>query len=337
MARTVNNLIQRSAAQWFARLQDPGVSVDEMLAWQRWMRADTRHALAFQGMEEAWQALEHASAERIEALSRAHTSAPTRFMSPLPLALAACLLCIAVALTLTLWQRPLVLQTAIGENRTYPLTDGSRLTLGGDTRVEVRFTDTQRHLKLKHGEALFTVAPDIQRPFIVRAGNATVTATGTAFNIRRRNDRTLIAVVEGKVRVEPESLLAPVDWLRTDQAARHPVELDAGQQTTVQRSEVLTAVHLDNPAAITAWQRGLLSFHGEPLRYALQDVNRYTPKPIVAGSPEVGEIRITGTVMSDKVGEWIDSLEHAFGLHAAEESERIVLLQKRADRSHMPP
>ena len=34
MTRTSDNPIQRTAAQWFAQLQDSEVTVDEMLAWQ---------------------------------------------------------------------------------------------------------------------------------------------------------------------------------------------------------------------------------------------------------------------------------------------------------------
>ena len=67
--------------------------------------------------------------------------------------------------------------TAVGENRTVPLPDGSRITVGGYSRVEVSFSDSERRVELARGEALFKVAKDPTRPFVVHAGRARVVAT----------------------------------------------------------------------------------------------------------------------------------------------------------------
>ncbi len=335
MTRMTDTVIQQTAARWLAQLQDAEVTVDEMLAWQRWMRADARHAAAFERIEEAWDALSEASPGRIEAMSAAAGSShATHGRRMYAFALAASAAIGAVVLGWILLDRgalpgftgdSAVVQTTIGENRTQSLADGSTVMLGGDTRVEVRLSRGARQLILTHGEALFIVARDPQRPFTVRAGDATVTATGTAFNVRRSDDRVIVAVMEGRVLVEPAKPAAAMQWLRSAEPPREPVQLDAGQQTTVKHSVVQSAVRLEDPAAATAWRNGLISFQREPLRYVLQDVNRYARKPIVIEDQDVGELRITGTVMDDNVGEWIGSLERAFGLRAVEEPKRIVL------------
>src|SRR5438105_3232475 len=43
------------AAEWFARLQERNVSLEETLEWRRWIAADARHLEAFARIEEVWQ------------------------------------------------------------------------------------------------------------------------------------------------------------------------------------------------------------------------------------------------------------------------------------------
>jgi transmembrane sensor len=184
--------------------------------------------------------------------------------------------------------------------------------LGGDTALRVAFDDTFRRVELTRGEAFFTVAKNPARPFEVRAGAATVRALGTAFNVRRGSERVVVAVLEGRVRITgAESPVA--------------VPVAAGEQSVVIESSVQAAVRLASPASATAWQSGRLAFDQEPLRYALEVVNRYSPKPIVVENDSLGALLITGSVLSENVDGWVKSLESAFGLEAVEEPERIVL------------
>jgi transmembrane sensor len=208
------------------------------------------------------------------------------------------------------------LRTQVGETRSVLLADGSRVVLGGDTQLKISLDTLQRHLNLTRGEALFNVVKDAARPFTVYAGNTTVTAIGTEFNVRRSRDRIVVAVVEGRVTVAPEH-------------EQKPVQLDAGQQTIVDRKGVKSTVKLLDAAAATAWQSGRLVFRGEPLRYVLEDVNRYSLKPIVLQDERIGDIRITGTVLGGSVEGWIASLENAFALKAVEGRDEIVLSKAR--------
>lgn len=218
-----------------------------------------------------------------------------------------------------------VLRTAVGENRTVTLTDGSTVVLGGDTEVEIALDENLRRLKLTHGEAFFTVAEDPSRPFTVRAGAATVTAVGTEFNVRRGTDRTVIAVIEGRVIVERAALPAPLSLLRGSKPASSAVSVIAGEQTLVNPAGIEAPAPSTNPAAATAWQSGRLAFDQESLRHVLEDVNRYAPKPVVAEDEAIGNLRITATVVGGNVEGLISSMEKAFGLRAVEEPDRIVL------------
>lgn len=107
-----------------------------------------------------------------------------------------------------------------------------------------------------------------------------------------------------------------------------PLQLDAGQQTTIDRAGIQAATALINPETATAWRSGRLTFRGEPLRHVIEDVNRYAAKPVGLDQPALGELRFTGTILNDNVAGWIESLETVFGMEAIEEKQRIVLRKK---------
>ena len=92
--------------------------------------------------------------------------------------------------------------TEIGVWRTVTLSDGSVVNVGPLSHLSFDFTQTQRNVYLTKGEAIFEVAKNPQRPFLVNTDLAVVRAVGTRFEVRRRDDgRVLVTVKEGKVQV----------------------------------------------------------------------------------------------------------------------------------------
>ena len=220
-------------------------------------------------------------------------------------------------------------ETSLGDIRTVALLDGSSVTLGGASKVRIAFSDDARKLTLIQGEAYFDVAKDPQRPFTVDAGEANVTALGTQFNVRRRDDRVTVAVIEGRVMVEPTVSIVPIPWIGEHIArfVKPPKPLDAGNQAVVDESGVGAAAQLHDATLATSWQQGRLAFDNEPLRYVVQDVNRYASTPILIEDDTVGDLRITGAVLCDNLDGWLASLEKAFGLRVERSAGRIVLTQ----------
>ncbi|MBL8268796.1 FecR family protein [Steroidobacter sp.] len=313
------------ASDWFTRLQDPGITLEETLEWQHWMSADARHAEAFARIEAIWN-------DSWETLRpRRHRAVNYRSW-----AIAASLAAVAALSALFVSHAPLpwtgaasqTMETLIGENRSVRLSDGSRVTLGGGSRLTVSMAPNSRNIRLLEGEAFFIVAKDPSRPFSVDAGAATVLAVGTEFNVRRGTDRVDVAVVEGQVMVTPDTPSNPVAWLRSTSEQRAPLHLAVGQRTTVDSTGQRSTGALVDPNSVTAWQSGQLVFRQEPLREVVANVNRYALKPIVLDA-DIGALPFTGTVLSGSAAGWVASLEAAFGLEAKEEAERIVLRRKQ--------
>jgi transmembrane sensor len=326
-----------AAADWFVRLQSTEVTLEETLEWQTWLHRDPSNARAFARIEEISHALRDVPAPaavpaRVLARDRYDASVPigdwkpqrTRRRSKAALGIAASF--VIGALTLAFWKSPAeiaIYETAVGENSSVALVDGSVIALGGDTRIEVRLSENLRAVELTKGEALFKVAKDSARPFKVRAGDATIIAVGTEFNVERDSDRAVVSVTEGRVVVKPVDGLLPASLLREFKPKLRSVHVNAGQQTTAGSAGIEEPTKMEDPA--TGWQIGHLAFRLQPLRYVLEDVNRYAHKPIVLESESLGALVITGTVERENIGGWVKSLERAFDLHASEEADQIIL------------
>jgi transmembrane sensor len=325
-----------AAADWFVRLQSTDVSIEETLAWQAWLNENPTNAQAFARIEEISQVLRDVPAPsavsaRQFARDRYDASVPIKDwdqpdVRPPWMVIAVAATFAILTLTFLFWKTPPAantFSTAIGENRTVALSDGSTIALGADTYITVALSEKERNIELTKGEALFMVAKDAARPFKVHAGDATIVAVGTAFNVERDSDRAVVSVTEGRVVVEPVSHFLPVSVLHEFKPKLRSVHLVAGQQTTAGSAGIEEPTKMENSA--TDWQTGHLAFHLQPLRYVLEDVNRYAQKPIVLASDDVGALVITGTVERENIPGWIKSLERAFDLQATEEADQITL------------
>ena len=340
-----------AAAEWFAKLQRADVSAEELLAWQRWLAADARNAEAFARLEDVCAMLREVPRPAGSGASRGTTGKydgtepisdwRDRRRSRGWVAIAASLAAAAVLIAggWSVWNRqsaseprPEIVQTGVGENRTVQLPDGSRVTLGGNTLLSASFNDRGRHVELARGEALFVVAKDRTRPFSVQAGKATVTAVGTQFNVRRREDRVDVAVVEGEVIVQPVaagSLTLALPLSESETGGRKPVRVAAGEKAVVGDAGVQSTSRFADADAPIAWRSGRLVFEREPLREVVEDVNRYSRKQLAIEDERIGELMFTGTVVNGNVDGWIASIEDVFSLEAVEASDRIVLRRRK--------
>jgi len=219
-------------------------------------------------------------------------------------------------------------ETRHGEQQTHRLADGSVLHLNTDSSVAVRFTQAERRLTLTSGEADFEVAHAPQRPFRVVAGPLEVIARGTQFDVRLRDDATVVTVVEGRIVVEPAPL---ADGLSTGAERGQPsrfVELGPNQQITVSKDEwPLVPVDVDAERA-TSWLHRQIAFNHEPLERVAAEFNRYAPKPIEITTPELRSLKISGVFATDDPAAFIAFLRSLEGVRVDETATRIRVSKK---------
>lgn len=270
------------AAQWFARLKSVPVSQGTLRDFFAW-RQQKLNAEAFVDAERFWN-----DANRLgdrPAILRAVVAAEARkvpslrrrplYMIPV-FAMAVTIIAVGAAHFL---QGSHVLQTRTGELRTLALADGSRVQLNMETRLNVRYRPEIRQLALQSGEALFRVAHDTRRPFIVTAGDVSVTATGTQFDVMRWGDTVSVTLLQGRVIVRAPDGTS--------------VGLSPGQQWRwPRRPQTIRNVNAGN---VIAWTQGRIVFDDTPLVEAVATVNRCGGKSVVLDAPAMASQRISGT------------------------------------------
>jgi transmembrane sensor len=192
--------------------------------------------------------------------------------------------------------RPVSHTTRKGETKVISLDDGSVITLNTNTRLQVRYAEHRRQIDLLEGEALFDVAKDRDRPFVVSARNANVRAVGTSFTVSNVSS----APVEVLVRE------GTVDVMRADQPQQPAARVTANCRAILPRDTGAVAVAQVDETELgsdLAWTDGRIVFRGETLAAAAAQFGRYSDIGIVVVDPELGAEKVAGVFnATDPVG-----------------------------------
>jgi transmembrane sensor len=206
--------------------------------------------------------------------------------------------------------------TTLGGIDTQRLGDGSQAILASDSALDVHLSRRERRVELHRGEAIFDVAKDPDRPFVVDAGARRIVAVGTRFSVRRDGGELRVVVTEGTVRLQP-----------ADGAARAPSSLlPAGSVAQIAGGNaLLRSMAVAEAERLLEWRDGLLVFHDTSLRDAVAEFNRYNARKIVVADDRVGALRIGGHFRWDNLDAFVRLLERGFPVRAEVDAERIVL------------
>jgi len=312
----------------------------EQAALSHWLQADPRHARTFASLEQTWHSLERlkelgpGERERLEADLPEMPARPRRatvLIFRTTLAAAA-----AVVLVYAGWWRfarataPFaeMAVTETGGQRKLSLPDGSSVDLNTDTAVEVAYTATERRVRLRRGEAQFSVAKNLPRPFVVEVAGVNIRAVGTAFNVRLRPESVEVIVTEGKVRVADTQKGASLLTVKT--AADEPL-LVAGERVLIgvtASSPVPEApVPVSSPEIerALAWQEGRLVFDGTPLSEVVAEFNRYNRHKLFIADARLNERQFGGTFAVGNQEAFVRLLESRFGVTAERTDSQTLL------------
>lgn len=312
MSRETAQEIDLKAADWAARV-DRGLSPEEERVLDAWLATDPRRLGAY-GKVLAIAA----HSERARAL--APNFDPAKFGTRAKPAVSrrallmggggAIAASIAGLTVVGLVGRGQTYNTRLGEVKVTPLADGSVMTLNTASRVVVEFSDTQRSIRLLEGEALFDVAKDAGRPFLVDAGETQVRAIGTSFTVRRLGDAPIqVLVREGVVEVNRHAASATF----------RPVRATANTRVLSSASSTSVAAAPVEPAAIRrelAWREGRIAFQGETLGQAAAQFSRYSETRIAIDDPAIAAEQVTGLFQANDPVGFAQAVASSFGLHA---------------------
>lgn len=231
---------------------------------------------------------------------------------------------IAVALLSAVVPSRSVYATETGSQESIKLEDGSVIHLNTNSKAAVRFSNAVREVRLLRGEALFDVAHDATRPFIVVSGDVRLRAVGTRFNVYQRGaDQTRVSVLDGIVQVSvraecseltlpcsEEDLVSapsPVGTSVPRQGSRGVIRLAAGDEAAIVGSKIVKEMKPDVARAV-AWRARRLVFSGNSIAEIANEFNRYSKRQIRVEGQLIRERRMTAVFDADDPSPLIDFL-----------------------------
>lgn len=330
--------IREHAAEWFLRLHAHDLNVAERFAYLQWLKSSPMHigetllicklySLLYPMKRQLFFTNEDDISNVIELPPREAAVAPARtrqswHVRVLALVVVVGLALFAGALAKRIWLEPAI-DTQASEWRNVTLNDGSHVSVGPHTQLRDRFGERQRLLSLARGEALFQVAKDPSRPFIVDAGYAVVRATGTRFAVSRRERDVIVTVEEGTVLV-------------SDGAGRSgALALSAADQVTVSSAWPPAVRHV-NAARELAWSNRLLVFEDETVAAAAAEFNRRN-RVQIAVDPELGSKQVRGIFHADDPASFAESIALAKKGAVVRQSPELIRLQATGAAPGMHP
>ena len=320
--------VAEQAADWFVRLQSERAGDADWLAFGAWLEEAPEHLAAYERLERLSLDLDEVSAVASPGPVTAGATIvpmPARAKRPRPEPRwmawgAAAAAALALAVFGGVWRfgieapKPAAqtYATAKGQLRSVRLADGSRVDLDSASSIRVAFEPQARRVAMGPGEAIFDVAKDPARPFLISVGDREVRVVGTEFNILRLADRTIVTVRRGVVAVGLAG--APPE-----------ARLVKGQQLEHQDGQAASVVRPADPEQSFAWRSGRIIYDDKALDEVAADLNRRFSTPIRMGSPAVGQLRFSGVLIIDSEDAVVRRLQDFLPVRAEQTRDAIVL------------
>jgi len=336
------------ARGWIVRIDSGALTADERRQLSVWLAQDPLHRELLDEYALLWAA---AGAAMLQSTSPSASPSTLRQLRPTwpvrRVGWTVASVCTALVVFVLGWQgsftevsrdvhiaAPVTHHTKVGEKRWVGLLDGSTTSLGAASSLRVAYTAERRRVVLERGIALFDVVADKFRPFEVEVQGTIVRAVGTRFLVSRHEDgRVEVTVYEGIVQVDRPRGPAAVGHDADAPGAYKPDPVRLGMGQTATTRNELIVVSVDAPSSLQrklAWQDDRLVFDQTPLSDALEEVNRYSAKPIRLQSPDLRSVQISGAFSSNQVHVLLSSLEQGFALQVTETAEAWVVSRATA-------
>jgi len=222
--------------------------------------------------------------------------------------------------------------TGIGQIVALTLEDQSTIHIDSNSEIKVDYSSKQRTITLNKGRALFEVAKDVKRPFIVSTSTGFVRAVGTAFSVSLEERAVKVSVTEGIVDIgrKPSNLNDPDRADQTDVVAR----LDAGKTAFFDKTtEIISIQTITDIEDSQAWKDGFLVFKGQSLETVVDEILRYTDTEIIIQDPALKSLAIGGRFKTGEIATLLDTLELSFGINVSYLSPKRIRLEAD-EKSH---
>lgn len=306
----------KQALKWFFLLQSENCTDDERQKFNHWLCKSEAHQAAYTHAERLWSETDRLKeAPDIPGLREARQRQPKHRSAGI-LGWALFFLTSSALMSISWLEysaETITYSTQLGEQRLISLADGSSINMNTATRLHVRISYLQRKITLEAGEAVFNVAHEVWRPFVVHTDKVQIRDIGTRFNIHKRQDELSVTVLEGAVEIDG-------------------VRLDEGYQQHYSSHSDHAVLRPIDTEQITAWQHGRLIFRQTPLTAVTAELERYHPVRFIFTDPAIAHETLSGTFSTGDLPLFLNSLEKILPVQVKKLSDGQTLLIDRINK-----
>ena len=331
--------IKQEAADWLAKIDGGSLSERDRRALREWLAADPGHVKALTQFAAIWSEMDGL----LNDFSRLGEKKVNLWIflrhNPwlsVPLAGICAGLLFCLVLVFAILEPPIEQElylTRVGDMQLRQLSDGSTAHLNTDSTIEIEYSSSRRIVRLLRGEAMFDVAHDSERPFIVYAGGNAVKAIGTQFVIRLKSENIVVTVTEGRVQLVKRRVARMEPLPVNTPPAEQEIVLVSGEAVEVRddlEQTIPVQVEREELARRLSWIQGQLVFDGERLEQVVAEIGRYIPVKIVIVEPELRDIRISGRFKIGDTDALLEAIEVSMHIHVSRVGDQLIYLSRQS-------
>ncbi len=302
--------LREVAIGWFIRIRD--AEADDVIRskFEQWLMSSHAHQQAYADVARVWESFDSTPslekladvAEQNAFFQKAERS--QRVKKYIAGAMVAAVIGLGGLLGLQTWHAQptmqMVAQAELGEVKAQRLDDGTLLTMNTGAEIEVTYYRDRRLVKLKQGEAIFEVARDESRPFIVDSGKAQVTVLGTRFAVNRLKKLVRVSVDHGSVKVEQRE---------TEETFNpHSLVLHDGEVAEVKLYGKEPTRQNRHASDAFAFEKGMVIFEEAGIDEIAETLSRYRKQPLVADQSVSGKVHISSMLKTNAIETFISQM-----------------------------
>lgn len=211
----------------------------------------------------------------------------------------------------------MIITAGRGERVSIVLPDGTSVSINSESTLRynpVSFNKDERKIVFD-GEAFFDVTSNKKVPFIISTNSMELKVLGTKFNILSREYTETIEVSLLKGHVLLSSLVS-----------KNTQELFPNQKALFQKSTGQFVVIKEKDSTSTAWMKGELIFHNQPLGDVIKTIEtNYDVSFRFVDCDTINRDLFTGTFPVQNINEILEILQKSYGFEYNKVGKQIIV------------
>ena len=203
-----------------------------------------------------------------------------------------------------------------GGSKKIILSDSSIVWLKGNSSIAYskEFSPDSRNVKLT-GEALFEVAKDPDRPFVIECGGLRAKVLGTSFNIKATENDVEVLVLTGKVSLSSEGNTQKLIVHPNEKAVYHA----AGNQLA------MVPVKEDEPAATVVGTQYSMQFDATRMKEIIRRIEGKFDVRVSLSDERINNCTITADFTDQSLERTLSLISQTLEIEYEVRDERVVL------------